>query len=64
LRADSVAVDLKWARAEVEKVEREKNYKDGTTTTTRAADPKFGDEEPFVSLGEHDLSFRNLHLEV
>lgn len=61
LRADEVAVSLKWARAEVEKVEREKHYKDGTTTSSRAKDPVYGDEEPFVDIGVHDQNFRDMH---
>lgn len=46
-RCEAIGADLKWARVEIEKVEREKSYKDGSTTTSRAADPKYGEEEPF-----------------
>lgn len=40
--ADDIGPSLKWARAEVERVER-----DSTQTARRPADPVYGDEEPF-----------------
>lgn len=57
LRADDVAVNLRWARAEVEKVARETRTGQTSTSTgsggraanpKRDADPVYGEEEPFV----------------
>ena len=40
--ADEVGPSLRWARAEVERVERDRP----TARTNRARDPVYGDEEP------------------
>lgn len=40
--ADEIGPSLRWARAEVERVERER-----PASANRAPDPVYGDEEPF-----------------
>ena len=51
--ADEVGPSLRWARAEVERVERDGGHTQGTrdrnqrNSGQRAADPVYNDEEPF-----------------
>jgi len=69
LRADEVAVNLKWATAETTKVEREDRSGNRTTSTgaggraARAPQPAYtSDEEPFADLGERFDGYKDGHL--
>jgi len=65
--ADSIGPDLRWATAEVKRTERTGGAgerKSAPAGGGRAPDPIYGDEEPFVSIGERADGYRNIHLEV
>lgn len=44
--ADEAGPSLRWAQAQIERIERDSGG-GGGSTRTRAADPVYGDEEPF-----------------
>lgn len=47
--ADEIGPSLRWARAEIERIEREKDgvQRDTTPRNVRSKEPVYGDEEPF-----------------
>ena len=45
--ADDVAPSLRWATAQVERIEREKSDRPSGGKGSRSSDPVYGDEEPF-----------------
>lgn len=61
--ADEVGPSLRWARCEVERVEREGGHTAGTRARNnggRRDEPVYSDEEPFLDLGERHGSYRNM----
>ena len=62
ITADYAGPELKWARAEVTR--NEKGGASKQTTTKRRTEPVYGDEEPFVSVGNmreiYTEGFRNM----
>lgn len=74
IMVDDIGASLKWARAEIERVERSDGRSSsrgaprgsgggrGRSAPRRSEDPLYGSDEPFTDLGASNI--RNLYLEV